>query len=676
MAGPLLSLVSLPSAVVPSARVRATITSILQQAYPDWELWLPSALGRDLDDERARTRDWTPEVSDAAWFARAASEARGSYLLPLPPFATLRPEALSEIALSILASPDPPELVYSDEEHETSSGDLIRSFKPGWDPELMMGRDAVGDLRAFRTARVREVGGPDTRWPRGTAFLYDLVLRAAAMPESGPSIHLPTVLCTTPLDVMHSRALDGVTARAVTAAHLERLGASFSDVVSPARAPSWSRVIWTVPDPPPRVSVIVPTRDQPVMLERCAHSVLSVTAYPDLELLIVDNGSSQPETMELLDRLALDARVTVLRADMPFNFSTLNNLAARRATGSILMLLNDDTEAIHPDWLRELVSHAIRPDVGMVGARLLFPDDRIQHAGLVMVEGGVHHQFRFEAADQLGPAGELALTRSVSGVTGACVALRRSIYEEVGGLDEAFSVAYGDVDLCLRIAARGYRLICSSFAELYHHESASRGYEDTPAKKARHDAELDGLRQRWGAVLHTERFANPELRRIMVQATISSGADTSLEWPQQGRRLSLISRLSQRVVNATRARATILVPNPLFSRSWYLARYPEVAGYRLGPYRHYRRHGVREARDRNLFFETRWYVDRYRDVAASGDNPLDHYLRYGASEGRDPGPRFSTNWYLSAYPDVRESGQNPLLHYLRHGQREGRTPRP
>ena len=239
--------------------------------------------------------------------------------------------------------------------------------------------------------------------------------------------------------------------------HLAREGRDGVLVVPSERAPAWNRVIWPIPTPAPRATIIVPTRDQPTMLARCAEGVLKRTDYPNIELLVVDNGSENPVALDLLRRLDGSQGVRVLRFDVPFNFSVLNNLAVREASGDVLVLLNDDTEVTSGGWLRELVSQALRPDVGIVGARLLYPDGTVQHAGIIVQDGRPHHQFRLSDAAELGPFGELALTRSVSAVTGACLALRRSVFEEVGGLDEALAVSFGDVDLCLRVSELGYR---------------------------------------------------------------------------------------------------------------------------------------------------------------------------------------------------------------------------
>src|SRR5690606_39042414 len=219
------------------------------------------------------------------------------------------------------------------------------------------------------------------------------------------------------------------------------------------------RVVWPVPAPAPLVSVIVPTRDRAELMATCADGVLSRTDYPNLELLIVDNGSVEPETAALFERLRADPRVRVIPDPAPFNYSRLNNLAARQARGEVLVLLNNDIDVIGPGWLRELVGQAMRPDVGAAGARLLFVDGRVQHAGIALGVGGVASYYHpFVERQARGYRDALVLVREVSAVTGACLALRREVYERVGGLEEEhLAVAFNDVDLCLKIREAGLR---------------------------------------------------------------------------------------------------------------------------------------------------------------------------------------------------------------------------
>jgi GT2 family glycosyltransferase len=267
--------------------------------------------------------------------------------------------------------------------------------------------------------------------------------------------------------------------------------------------------------------VIVPTRDRPELLARCAEGVLRRTDYPAIELIVADNDSREPDTQRLFTELRRDERVRIVPVPGAFNYSAINNAAAATATGEVLVLLNNDIDVIDPGWLREMVGHAMRRDVGAVGARLLFGDGTIQHAGVVLgvgqFEGGPgiagHFGFHAPSTDE-GYHGQFVLTREVSAVTGACLALRRSVYEGVGGLDAVnLPVALNDVDLCLRIRALGLRIVWTPFAELLHLESASRGSDQTPETAERFRRECRYLRERWGPVLAADPFYNPGFSR-------------------------------------------------------------------------------------------------------------------------------------------------------------------
>jgi GT2 family glycosyltransferase len=244
--------------------------------------------------------------------------------------------------------------------------------------------------------------------------------------------------------------------------------------------------------------------------------VLDRTDYPNLELLVVDNGSIEPATHTVFENLTReDNRARILRHPGPFNYSALNNAAAREANGEILILLNNDVSVIGSGWMRELVSHALRPDVGIVGAKLLYANEKVQHAGIVMgPEGHLTHLYRTAAKNDPGYFGQLALPRTLSAVTGACAAIRRSVFFEVGGFDEVnLRVAYSDVDLCLRLGDYGYRVVWTPFAELFHLESATRGPDDEDlAKRERSQRELQHVRRTWGSLLESaDPFHNPNL---------------------------------------------------------------------------------------------------------------------------------------------------------------------
>jgi GT2 family glycosyltransferase len=279
----------------------------------------------------------------------------------------------------------------------------------------------------------------------------------------------------------------------------------------PVPLPAIQRPVRNIANPP-RVSLIIPTRDGADVLATCVRSIRRITDYPDYEIIIVDNGSAQDETKRLFAEFATDPAIRILPRPEPFNFSRLNNAAAREATGSLLALVNNDIEVTQPGWLIEMVALALRPEAGCVGAKLLYPDGRIQHAGIEIGLGGVAgHGHRFARGDDPGYLGRLRVVHEVSAVTAACLVIRREVYEAVGGLDEELTVAFNDVDFCLKVRAAGYLNLWTPFAELIHHESASRGRDLTPAKARRFADEYATMQRRWGAQLLSDPYYSPHL---------------------------------------------------------------------------------------------------------------------------------------------------------------------
>jgi GT2 family glycosyltransferase len=268
-----------------------------------------------------------------------------------------------------------------------------------------------------------------------------------------------------------------------------------------------------VPEPAPLVSLIIPTRDAVELLRICVESILERTSYQNYEVIVVDNQSRNSQAIEYLNQISQYPRVRVIKYDAPFNYSAINNYAIRNAArGSVIGLINNDIEVIDGDWLAEMVGHASRARVGAVGAMLYYPDDTIQHAGVIVGVGGVAgHAYLGKPRGFSGQMERARLAQSLSAVTGACLLVRRQVYEEVGGLDEALEVAFNDVDFCLRVREAGYSNVWTPWAELYHHESATRGYEDTPEKKARFKKEVDFMLSRWGETLQWDPAYNPNL---------------------------------------------------------------------------------------------------------------------------------------------------------------------
>ena len=272
------------------------------------------------------------------------------------------------------------------------------------------------------------------------------------------------------------------------------------------------RVAYPLPDPAPLVDVLVPTRDQRKLLARCMEGLLERTRYPNLRVRIIDNDSRDPGTLELLEQLAPDPRVTVRRAPGAFNFSRIINQAARESDAQVLCILNDDVLVLEPGWLEEMVSHALRPGIGAVGAMLRFPDGSLQHGGVVTGVGGVagHVHYRLPR-DEVATCPELTTVRNYTAVTAACMVVTRERFLQVGGFDEGLPVCYNDVDFCLRLRAQGYFNAWTPFAELAHHESATRGPDDTPLKRARHQREFARMLARWGDRLNRDPAYNPNL---------------------------------------------------------------------------------------------------------------------------------------------------------------------
>ena len=282
--------------------------------------------------------------------------------------------------------------------------------------------------------------------------------------------------------------------------------------VEPGRRPRTCRVRYAVSTPPPQVSVLVPTRDRLPLLRRCIRSV-QATAYRPLELLVVDNASRERRTHAYLRRLEAEGAARILSYPGPFNYSAMNNLAAGEARGEVLCLLNNDVEAIDPGWLTEMVALALQPGVGAVGAKLLYPNDTVQHAGAVAGLFGVAaHGYLRESHDADGYLLQLQTTREVAAVTAACLVIRKDRFLEVGGLDEQeLQVAFNDVDLCFKLLRAGYRNLWTPYAELHHRESASRGTDERGGDRRRFLREEAVMRQRWGKLIERDPYYNPNL---------------------------------------------------------------------------------------------------------------------------------------------------------------------
>ena len=552
---PLISVV-MPAYETPERLLRDAIGSVRAQLYPHWELCIADDASPS-DKVTSVLREMAAEDSRIKWIRRdhnghiaaatnsALALATGEFVALMDHDDLLAEHALYEIAAELNAHPNT-EMIYTDQDLVDPSGRRYEPyFKPDWNIDLLLGHNLFSHLGVFRRELLTRIGGLREGVVDGSQD-YDLVLRCAAASDQSRIRHIPEVL-------YHWRLMNEASSfsqvnldRCVAAArqairdYLEGQGVQGARVLPAPATPIWSHVHWPLPLPP-RVSLIIPTRDQAELLSRCVSGLLHRTSYTDIEVLIVDNDSREPQTLELFDRLLRDNRVRILRSPGEFNYSALNNSAVSEATGEVIVLLNNDIDIIDAGWLRELVSIAVRPEVGAVGAKLIYADGRIQHAGVVLGVGshaggrGIAGHFgHFVGKSEIGYFGQFSLAREVSAVTGACLALRKETYEAAGGLDaEHLPVSYNDVDLCLRIRALGLRVIWTPFAELYHFESASRSQNRTPEQIATALKEADYMRQRWGSVLDNDPFYNPNFDRADHFFRLAIPPRRKKRWQQQ-----------------------------------------------------------------------------------------------------------------------------------------------
>ena len=490
-----------PLGNVPAHILRAMIDSVLRQFYPDWELLLAgddAALARArgimgrFPDPRIRLLAAVHGEPTPAAMNRALEQARGDYCAWLDADGVLTEHALYAVACELNRNPRT-ELLYSDEDRLDERGRRgDPDFKPDWNPDLLLSNNYLARLCAYSTARLRALGGwrPET----GDGAEWDLALRAAEQLPPGDIRHIPHVL-------YHARtAMPEADAIPILRAHLARCDIPAEAVLNTHGRP---QIRYPIPTPPPRVSLIIPTRNGYDILSRCIESISSRTTWPNYEIIVVNNQSDDPRTLEYLKQLERRPDFKVLPYDALFNYSAINNFAVRHASGDVIGLLNNDIAVITPDWLEEMVGHALRPEIGAVGAMLYYPDDTIQHAGVILdfSSGAGHavHRFNRFPRGHRGPRDRALQVQNLSAVTAACLVMRRDVYEQVDGLDEALRVAFNDVDLCLRLRARGYRILWTPHAECYHHEHYSRGVDDTAGKRKQTAQEFNFLKERWGS---------------------------------------------------------------------------------------------------------------------------------------------------------------------------------
>ena len=492
---------------VSTSRLAATVHSILAQILAPIEtiavipdgVEVPASIARDgIRLVRAPAGD-AMQALDAA-----IAKAKGEWVMPLTPGATLQPLALFRIAEAIRDAPDAVAL-YGDHDLVGVNGWRESPWlKPQWNAEMLLAQDYVSQACVVSTATAR-LALPLASDCSG-AEAYTLFLRIARVPGA-KIVHIPNIIANLPVDFSPN---DQAARLAAVTEAIAPLGAA-----ALPESHGLVRVVWPLPVTTPTVSVIIPTRDQVDVLQRCIESLYSRTRWSSMEVLVVDNGSVQPETHAYLATLQARTNLRIIEWKRPFNYSEINNAAARQARGDFLCLLNNDTEIIEPLWLELLMRQAVREEVGAVGAKLLYPDGTIQHAGVVIGMGNAAgHAHRFQKSGDPGYFLQADVTRYASAVTAACLVVASDKFHAVGGLDEhELAIAYNDVDLCLKLQNAGWHNVYVPHAVLLHHESISRGNDLSAPHRERYMRELAVLQKRWKTDTMVDPYFHPQLDR-------------------------------------------------------------------------------------------------------------------------------------------------------------------
>jgi GT2 family glycosyltransferase len=506
--------------------LKEAVESVRTQIYQNWELCIADDAslepqvreylkGLASEDPRIKVcfRSSNGHISAATNSALAL--ATGEFIALLDQDDLLREYSLVCVAEAIAENPDAG-VIYSDEDKIEDGRRCDPYFKSDWDPYLMRCHNMICHLGVYRTALVRELGG--IREGFEGAQDWDLALRCADRLDEDQIIHIPKVLYhwrihrkSTAMSDSGAKPYTLSAAQRAIDEHLDRRGIKGRAELIPEF--SMFRVRHELPDVKPMVSIVIATRDRRDLLQGCIESISVKTDYPNYEIVIVDNGSREPGTLKYLEELKSRGGMRVMRDDGGFNFSRLNNLGVRESRGDYVLLLNNDIEVESPEWLSEMVSLAIQEGVGCVGARLWYPTGKLQHGGVILGLGGyAAHAHRGMHRAHYGYFNRACLTHTMSAVTGACLLVRKSLYEEVGGFDEKeLVIGYNDVDFCLKVRAKGYRNLICAEADLNHYESASRGEDLSGEKLLRFRNEGAVLRARWSDLLDRDPAYNPNL---------------------------------------------------------------------------------------------------------------------------------------------------------------------
>ncbi|CAG0900281.1 unnamed protein product [Cyprideis torosa] len=504
--------------------LKEAISSVQKQIYSNWQLCIADDASTDpalkeylasLESEDSRiTLTFRANNGHISLASNSAIEsAQGEWIAFLDHDDILAVDALFWVVFAINEKREA-RLIYSDEDKIDERGRKKHPyFKPDWNRRLFYSHNLITHLAVYHANLIRQVGG--LRKGFEGAQDYDLALRCIEHISPEQIYHIPRVLYSWRIHAESTSKTAEAKPYAMLAGeralnqHFQRLGLG-------AKAELQGRgyrIHYSLPDTKPTVTIIIPTRNGLHYLEKAVSSIVSKTRYAGYGILIVDNGSDDEDTLAYLQRICAEPNVDVLREDREFNFSAINNRAVDLVSSDIIALLNNDVEVISPHWLEEMAGLALQPDVGAVGARLWYPDDTLQHGGIVLgLDIFAEHAHKGICRGDPGYVDRAIVAQEFSAVTAACLVVERAKYFEVGGLDEKnLKIAYNDIDFCLRLREMGYRNVWTPHAEMYHHESVSRGEDNTPDKWGRFQRELAYMQERWGYIAHNDPSYNPNL---------------------------------------------------------------------------------------------------------------------------------------------------------------------
>lgn len=506
--------------------LKAAIQSVVEQVYPYWELCIADDASSE-PEVRTLLSEYTAQDSRikivlrlenghiAAASNSALALAEGDYVALLDHDDCLAPEALYEV-VSLLNQHPEADMIYSDEDKLNQQEQRVHPFfKPDWCPDSFLSRMYTCHLGVYRRSLVETIGG--FRLGYEGSQDYDLVLRLTE--QTNHIFHLPKVLyhwrmhaaSTATSQIIKTYAEEAAKQAIIDAC--ERRGEAVRAVVTNPESPGVYTVRYQITDYK-LVSIIIPTRNFGTLLDACLQSVFETSTYPNYEVILIDNGSDETETLQVINqwRQREPQRLKYHLLDIPFNYSEINNYAVSQAKGEYLLFLNNDIEVVTTDWIEAMVEQAQRPTIGAVGALLLYPDNTIQHAGVVLGIGGIAgHSHKYHPLSERGYFSQIMSVNNYSAVTAACLMCRREVFKQIGGFDETLAVAFNDVDLCLKMQQLGYQNVSLPHVVLYHHESKTRGAENTLAKRRRFQQELKVMQHRWSDLLKRDPCYSPHL---------------------------------------------------------------------------------------------------------------------------------------------------------------------